>query len=89
MDIYNQLYNNDNYVTLARLIASAMNENFDGPSQEYLDVMIDIQDRAIGYSRLKSQRPYIPLIVMQNDKAWKAYIDFIFPFAQYYQDNKY
>ena len=84
MNIYNQLYNNDNYVTLARLIAYAMNENFDNPSQEYLAVMIDIQDRAIGYSRLESQRPNLPLIVIE---AWKEYIDFMFPFAQYYQDN--
>ena len=87
MNIYNQLYNNDNYVTLARLIAYAMNENFDNPSQEYLAVMIDIQDRAIGYSRLESQRPNIPLVVTGNNAVWKAYLDFMRPYSKYYNDN--
>ena len=87
MDVYNKLYDNDNYVTLARLLADVMGENVDSPSQDYLNMMIDIQDRAITYSRLELSRPNIPLIVMQDEQVWKAYLNFIFPFAQYYQDN--
>lgn len=45
--LYNRLYNNKKYINLANLVALAMGENIDNPSQKYLDLMVKIQNKAM------------------------------------------
>lgn len=86
--VYNQLYNNDAYCTLARAIADRMGVNYDSPNSEYLDVMVAIQDKAIGYSLLEPAHfPMVALRICYHKEIYQHYLEFMGVYAQYYRDK--
>lgn len=85
---YNELYNNENYVSLAKAIAAHMGVNYDEPTNEYLDVMLAIQDKAIGYSKLDPVYfPINALRICYHVDVYPRYIDFMGVFATYFHNN--
>lgn len=89
MTVYNTLYDNAAYNRMALAIADYMGVNYDSPSREYLDIMVAIQDKAIGYSKLNPVYfPINALRICYHASVYPAYVDFMGVFTTYYQNNK-
>lgn len=86
--VYNQLYDNDAYCALAQAIADHMDVNYDSPTQEYLDVMVAIQDRMIGFVEGKPYLHPMPAIIATDSDLWHIYNMFSRPYMEYYFNEK-
>lgn len=85
--MYNVLYNNSAYVNLANQIADHMSLPHDTLNQEFLDIMVGIQNRMIAFSQIDDyglkDNP-LPECVIDEDHLWSAYIYFAEPFIDHY-----
>lgn len=86
--VYNQLYDNDAYNRMALAIADHMGVNYDSPTNEYLDVMVAIQDKAIAYSMVQFHHiNFTALRICYHKNVYPYYLDFMRAYAKYYRDK--
>jgi hypothetical protein len=87
---YSELYNNEKYDNLSKAIADHMGILEYCPTQEFLDIMVEIQDKAIAYSNLVYfNSSDMCRIVTNNENVRPFYLAFLQPYLSHYNQGRY